>query len=178
MNHYLLKIVKLHRSLLWLIFSLLMGTVGFVWIAAFGQGMLPNPDIAFLIMVFALVVIQLWAIIQTFRLTIAMRESIAYPIIMLLGGFIIPLLGLIMLLIISDKANKLLKNAGLKVGFMGVPKSEWPKLMPGHCPSCGYDRSGINTMSPCPECGHTPTPDPNEGIPDFNNSSTSEPRYE
>jgi len=178
MNQYLLKVAKLQRTLLWLIFSLLMGTVGFVWIAAFGQGLLPNPNIAALIMLFVLVVIQLWAIIQTFRLTIAMRESLAYPIIMLLGGFIIPLLGLIMLLVISDKANKELKRGGLKVGFMGVPKSEWPKLMPGHCPECGYDRSGIDRTSPCPECGHTPVPHPNEGVFDLNNPVSTEPKYE
>ncbi|MAO21546.1 MAG: hypothetical protein CMJ35_00575 [Phycisphaerae bacterium] len=178
MNQYLLKIAKLQRTLLWLIFALLMSTVGFVWIAAFGQGMLPNPDIAALIMLLVLAAIQLWAIIQTFRLTIAMKANIAYPIIMLLGGFIIPLLGLVMLLIISDKANKELKQAGLKVGFMGVPKSEWPNLMPGHCPECAYDRSGIDPMSPCPECGHTPTPDPNTGVVDLNDLSAREPQYE
>ncbi|MBO6738593.1 MAG: hypothetical protein JJ916_01915 [Phycisphaerales bacterium] len=178
MNQYLLKIATLQRTLLWLIFSLLMGTVALVWVAAFGQGVIPYPEIAALVMLLVLVIIQLLAIIQTFRLTIAMRESLAYPIIMLLGGFIIPLLGLIMLLLISDKANKELKRGGLKVGFMGVPKREWPKLMPGHCPMCGYDRSGIDTMSPCPECGHTPQPHPNSGVVDLNNPSAREPEYQ
>lgn len=178
MNQYLFRIATLQRTLLWLIFALLMGTTGFVLVAAFGQGLVPFPDIAVVVILALLVIIQLWAVVQTFRLTIAMRESLAYPIIMLLGGFIIPLLGLIMLLLISDKANKELKRGGLKVGFMGVPKSEWPKLMPGHCPMCGYDRSGIDPMSPCPECGHTPQPHPNAGVDDFDTTSASEPRYE
>lgn len=151
MNDYLLKIVKLQRSLLWLIFILLMGSVAFVWVAFLGGSSI--PDIVAILMLLALAVVQLYAVVQTFRLTIAMRANLAYPIIMLLGGFIIPLLGLIMLLIISDKASKELKRAGLKVGFMGVPKSEWHKLKPGHCRSCGYDLQGLEIQNQCPECG-------------------------
>lgn len=175
MNQYLLKIVKLHRSLLWLIFTLLIGLVVLIWAAFLASAWL--PDLVAFALLIALGLVQVFAIIQTFRLTIAMKASLAYPIIMLLGGFIIPLLGLIMLLIISDKANKELKRAGLKVGFMGVPKSEWPKLMPGHCAKCGYNREGLTSIAPCPECGHPPRPNPNEGVPDFNNPAR-EPTYE
>jgi len=169
MNQYLLSIVKLHRSLLWLIFTMLMGLVVLIWAGVLAGAWL--PDFVVFAMLITLGLVQIFAIVQTFRLTIAMRESLAYPIIMLLGGFIIPLLGLIMLLIISDKANKELKRAGLKVGFMGVPKSEWHKLMPGHCAHCGYNREGLDTHTPCPECGHVPERNPNEGVLDFNNLS-------
>jgi hypothetical protein len=30
------------------------------------------------------------------------------------------------------------------------------RARPGHCPSCGYDRSGLTADSPCPECGTAP----------------------
>lgn len=29
---------------------------------------------------------------------------------------------------------------------------------PGSCGGCGYDRAGLASTSPCPECGTTPTP--------------------
>ncbi len=51
--------------------------------------------------------------------------SMAWPYIILL---FIPLLGLIGLFVLSDKATKILKNHGLKVGLMGVPSKELLKL--------------------------------------------------
>lgn len=30
---------------------------------------------------------------------------------------------------------------------------KWLRITGGLCPSCGYDRSGLATDAPCPECG-------------------------
>jgi hypothetical protein len=42
-------------------------------------------------------------------------------------------------------------------GILAIPDAQtaW-RLRRGRCSSCGYDRRGIESSSPCPECGNTP----------------------
>jgi len=153
----LIHVAKQQKLLLWLILLLILGMMGMVAAIALSSFNLPEP-VAIMVMlgVFA---IQIFAVVQAFRLTIAMRASLLLPIVMLLGVFI-PLLGLIMLVVISSKANTMLQRAGVRVGLMGVPNSEHFKLMPGHCPMCGYDRQGLSFTGACPECGCIPSGEP------------------
>jgi hypothetical protein len=149
----LITVADRHRGLIWLILLSILSMVGL-----FGVGMFGRPA-GYIIIVVSLAVgiilFQILALIQTFRLSAAMKKGYLLPILLIFGVFV-PLLGLIMLLLISNQANTLLKAAGVKIGFMGVPKSEYPKLMKGHCSGCGYSREGLEPYQTCPECGRTP----------------------
>ena len=144
----LIKVATRQRSLIWLILLSILAMVGFI-------ALLSVNTVAGLILGGLLVVFQLLALIQTFRLSAAMKSGYIMPVL-LIFGIVIPFLGLIMLLLISGQANGLFKAAGVKIGFMGVPKSEYPKLTKGNCPGCGYSRDGLEPLQTCPECGRTP----------------------
>lgn len=144
----LIKVATRQRSLIWLILLSILAMVGFI-------ALLSVNTVAGIILGGLLVVFQLLALIQTFRLSAAMKSGYIMPVL-LIFGIVIPFLGLIMLLLISGQANGLFKAAGVKIGFMGVPKSEYPKLTKGNCPGCGYSRDGLEPLQTCPECGRTP----------------------
>tara|TARA_R110002126_G_C10194450_1_gene476264 strand:- start:66 stop:533 length:468 start_codon:yes stop_codon:yes gene_type:complete len=144
----LIKVATRQRGLIWLILLSILAMLGFF-------ALLSVNTVAGLILGGLLVVFQLLALIQTFRLSAAMKSGYILPIL-LIFGIVIPFLGLIMLLLISGQANGLFKAAGVKIGFMGVPKSEYPKLTKGNCPGCGYSRDGLEPLQTCPECGRTP----------------------
>ena len=153
----LVRVAEQQRLLLLLILCSILGTFGSMGVVIMGATNI--PELLVILVMLGLLLIQILAIVQAFRLTRRMRASLLYPIIMLLG-ILMPLLGLIMLVIINNKANVLLKGAGVRVGLMGVPKSEYFKLMPGHCHMCGYDRHGLSLAGACPECGCIPTGEP------------------
>ena len=136
------------RTLLWLILLSILSIIAMT----FFFSILPLVGIAALIF---LMLVQLLALVQTFRLSASMKSGYLMPILLIFGIFI-PLLGLIMLLLISGQANGMLKASGVKIGLMGVPKSEYPKLKKGNCPGCGYSRDGLEPLQTCPECGRVP----------------------
>lgn len=144
----LIKVATRQRGLIWLILLSILAMLGFF-------ALISVSSIAVLIFGGFLIIFQLLALIQTFRLSAAMKSGYILPIL-LIFGIVIPFLGLIMLLLISGQANGLFKAAGVKIGFMGVPKSEYPKLTKGNCPGCGYSRDGLEPLQTCPECGRTP----------------------
>jgi len=57
--------------------------------------------------------------LSLYRLAKFLELSLVWYILFLVGQFI-PLLGLLVLLTVSDKASKVLKLHGLKVGLMGT----------------------------------------------------------
>tara|TARA_R110002111_G_C5963484_1_gene369708 strand:+ start:352 stop:819 length:468 start_codon:yes stop_codon:yes gene_type:complete len=144
----LIKVATRQRGLIWLILLSILAMLGFF-------ALISVSSVAVLIFGGFLIIFQLLALIQTFRLSAAMKSGYILPIL-LIFGIVIPFLGLIMLLLISGQANGLFKAAGVKIGFMGVPKSEYPKLTKGNCPGCGYSRDGLEPLQTCPECGRTP----------------------
>ena len=88
-------------------------------------------------------------------LMVAMRKNILIIILMTIV-MIIPLINLILLLFVNNEATTMLRTKGAKVGFFGVSPDEYPKLHKGNCMGCGYDRSGLELLAPCPECGRIP----------------------
>lgn len=75
-------------------------------------------------------------------------------IILVLGLLTLaPCVNLLVFLVVSGKATNLLRNAGLRVGFMGVRDEEvLRRLNPRLCRQCGYDLTG-NVSGRCSECG-------------------------
>lgn len=149
----LIQVANCHRGLIWLILLSILSMAGIFGLIAFNQS--PGFMIIALVLGVGVFIFQIIALIQTFRLSTAMKTGYILPILLIFGIFI-PLLGLIMLLLISNQANTMLKTAGAKIGLMGVPKSEYPKLRKGNCPGCGYSREGLEPLQTCPECGRTP----------------------
>jgi hypothetical protein len=62
------------------------------------------------------------------------------------------LIGLIFLCWSNFRATVTLRDAGCKVGILGMSNENIRNLVDGACRVCGYDLRGIPTAQ-CPECG-------------------------
>ena len=145
----LIRLAARQRELLWLIF---LSIVSFILIII---GSFYGIILAAAIGGIGFLLFQLLSFIQLFRVCNALRISQIVPLLMLLV-FFIPLAGIIVLLVINSKVNSRLKTTGVRIGLLGVSRSEYPKLMSGHCVQCGYDRVGLEVKQLCPECGLAP----------------------
>jgi hypothetical protein len=144
----LIAVAKRQRELMWLIvfgagvyLAMIVSAVA-VPMVAFGAALVQ-------------LLFQLAGLVQVIRLSAAMGAPVALRVVYIVLMFL-PLIGLITLLVINGQATGLLKAAGARVGLMGVPRSEYPKFMTGHCRGCGYDRAGLEMLQACPECGRVP----------------------
>lgn len=147
----LVRLADRQRELLYLILAIIFG-----WAVVFAGLAVPQySDVMAVAGLLIMLLAQLLAFVQLFRVCDALQISKLIPLLMLFG-IVIPLLGLIVLIVISSKANSKLKMSGAKIGLLGVPRSEYPKLMGGHCPKCGYNREGLELLEACPECGRVP----------------------
>ena len=76
----------------------------------------------------AWVAIFICSIVFFVKLRLAMKKSLPLTIIAVILLFI-PLVGLLILLLNSAAATKILRSAGLRVGLMGVSSSELARFM-------------------------------------------------
>ncbi|HIK14957.1 MAG TPA: hypothetical protein IGS53_06635 [Leptolyngbyaceae cyanobacterium M33_DOE_097] len=100
-------IAKYHRLLLWSILAAI--------IANLSRLSLGDQPIGLLVY-FLAAVFQIFAL---YKLGRTLKLSIVWMILLIVGLFI-PLIGLLILLLMHDKAMKVMKSSGVKVGFMGA----------------------------------------------------------
>jgi hypothetical protein len=101
------EIAKNHKLLLWSILSAIAANL-----ARFYLG---NQPIGLLIY-FAIAIFQIFAL---YKLGRSLKLSVLL-MALLIACLFVPLLGLLILLFIHEKAMKVMKSAGVKVGFMGA----------------------------------------------------------
>ncbi len=78
-----------------------------------------------------------------------------HPFMVTLLGFsaLLPYLNLIVLLAVNSRATKVLKQAGIRVGFLGARREDVERVANSSlCSRCGYNLFG-NMSGRCPECG-------------------------
>ncbi len=96
----------------------------------------------------------LW-ILQIVRLFAAMRVGLMMRLVYIVLLFI-PLVSLVIVLLANAQATSMLRATGVRLGLMGVSSDDVDRLRPGRCRGCGYDRSALDALAPCPECNRVP----------------------
>ena len=145
-------VAKRQRGLLFVVLVLLLSSFAmFIMPAVLG-----GRNQILIMPIFATYWLALLAgLVMSILLMVAERKNI-FVIVLLSLLLFLPLINLLVLLHINSQATLLLKYRGVKVGLLGAPKAEWGKLRVGHCRGCGYDRSGLEILAQCPECGRIP----------------------
>lgn len=144
-NVDLRTVARRQRLLLWEILAALLLNLGLL-----GLGGMPLW-FNLLVGLFA-VVVQIAVVVTVVSLLAALRVHIVWRIVYILLLFA-PCISLLMLLSANARATRALKNAGLKVGLMGVRDEEVERILgPYRCRKCGYSLIG-NLSGVCPECG-------------------------
>lgn len=147
-------LVQVAKAQKFLLFGLLTMVVCYALVVGGAAGL--GGDAALVILPLMLVYLAaiVCVIIGVIRLSKAVGTHIVLAII---AGIllIIPLFGLLIMLRENARATKALKDAGVKVGLLGVSKEEMKKLLLGVCPKCGYDLRSLPGQR-CPECGAIP----------------------
>ncbi len=153
-------LVVVAQSERWLCRSLLLAIIGVSGILflsfSFGAALLGGvPTAGLWWMKAACLCVLLVGVIGTMagliRLSLALHTS---PAVMCLFVFLllVPLLGLIVACMQCAVGRHALREAGVKVGLLGVSSEEMKKLVEGVCRQCGYDMRTLAGRA-CPECG-------------------------
>lgn len=101
------KIAKYHKLLLWSILAAILANLTSFF--------LDNQTIGLPVYLAA----AAFQIFSLYKLGRSLKLSMVWMVLLILGLFV-PVLGLIILLLVHDKAMKALKAAGIPVGFMGA----------------------------------------------------------
>ncbi|MCB9849617.1 MAG: hypothetical protein H6817_02815 [Phycisphaerales bacterium] len=147
----LLRIAKRQRLLLWCILiqvlSLCVMPYGLGVYAPMKSGI--GVAIAFQSLRFG---IQICVAIVVVMLMAALKRNIIWRILYIFL-VLVPFLNLLLLVTINAQATCALRDAGIRVGFMGADLEVVRRRMYAHlCNQCGYDLTG-NQSGICPECG-------------------------
>ncbi len=148
-------IAKRQKWLLYIVLGFVL-----VYFGQFGALIFFGPGMGVGMGVRAASVVTYWVLLLAglVLMILLMVTQRKHPVVIVLLSILtlIPLINLFVLVHVNSTATAMLKARGVKIGFFGVSKSELPKLRPGHCAGCGYDRTGIELLGPCPECGRVP----------------------
>jgi hypothetical protein len=118
-------VAKYQRFIIWILLGSMIGVGASTIIAALiGPEFLARVAIGISVMSWGLAVLR---VILVYRLAVAAQVSVGWAIFAAICG-IHSLVGLVALLIVNAKATKLLKQAGLRVGFLGVSTSTLEEL--------------------------------------------------
>ena len=146
----LVRIAKWHRRC-----AILAGVMIVIWIL----NILLNINHIFMpeLISVGLGAILLVSVVVSIVFVIALRRAMGSNIASLvLYGLITIFFNIIVLLAVASSAGIILRLAGVKTGFFGVPPDDWDKLRPGHCRGCGYSRESLEILQECPECRRVP----------------------
>ena len=112
-----------------------------------------HTDMLLIAVMSVLGLLSIWVVVASVILQVKMKIGIPTIVLTVLVCLLLPwLVGFA----IVSQASTILKLAGAKPGFLGFSQTERDKITPGHCRACGYDRSGIGLLDPCPECTRVP----------------------
>lgn len=125
----LIEIARWQRFIIWMVL-LQVATVAVTVVTLLGSS--PNgAQLGLAYQVFALgslvlrIVVVVLSMYGIYKLAAALRNS--YPLLCTVAMFI-PLLSLVVLLVLSNNATKLLQMGGIRVGVMGADQSDLERL--------------------------------------------------
>jgi hypothetical protein len=112
----LLNVAKAQKGIIWCI---LIGLLIWPIIYIIGANVNNEEDLAFPagILWFSLIVLLCFQIVYVYRLATALKKSI--PVLWTIGS-LFSCIGIIILLVLSGQATKIIREAGFKVGLMGA----------------------------------------------------------
>ncbi len=142
-------VARRQRWLLWLVLACL-GSV--VWPIVVRPIPFVSGESAVVVFAVLYVGVRVGVWLGTILMMRALRTHVVALILCALL-MVVPLINLLILLMENRRATRVLRRAGLRVGFMGVKDEDVViRLSPNLCHDCGYDLTG-NVSGRCPECG-------------------------
>lgn len=158
----LVRLAEAQRGLIWCILARLAFELGsFVFSARGAPAAAAWSSLPPIILTIYLIAIS-GVLIATLVYVVKMAMAYGYHAILAVLGAIavvVPCIGLLTLVARNQRVIASLRGANIRVGFMGVSKTEMLKLRLGVCHGCGYDLRGLRAAR-CPECGQPVTPVP------------------
>jgi hypothetical protein len=146
------KLARRQRSLIWFVLAIVvLNMIALTSLSASTSWIMNVPKVR-LGTGGLLLIVQLAAIVNVMMMLSSMDVHVVtrviYAVLML-----VPLINILVLLSANSQATKMLKDAGLKVGILGVGDDQVLRVLSrNHCTACGYLLAG-NVSGTCPECG-------------------------
>jgi len=146
----LVRIAKWHRRSSLFAFVVILSWILLTLLSVNSINLPPSVAVGILIFFWFLVPVSM-------VLVIALQRSLGSSVLIcILYGILTVFFSLLVLLASASNAGTVLRLAGAKPGFTGLPRDQWDKLRPGHCRGCGYSRESLEILQECPECRRVP----------------------